>query len=124
MDAPKQKKILLVDDSALVRKIYGDTFEESGYIVETAANGEEGIYKMISFLPDVVLLDMFMPKMTGFEMVEKVKNEATLNTIPIIVFSDVQVDKEDLIKKGVSRVLVKSEFRPTDVRKLIDAIIS
>jgi CheY-like chemotaxis protein len=124
MEANAKKKILLVDDSALIRQIYTDKLKEEGYEVETASDGEEGIFKMITFSPDIVVLDMFMPKLTGFEFIEKVKKEPSLAQIPIIAFSDVQVDSEDLIKKGVKHVLVKSEHKPVDVKEIIDKIIS
>src|SRR4051812_11104698 len=96
-----QKKILLIDDNQMIREVYRDKLLEAGYLVETATDGEEGIAKMITFLPDLVLLDMFMPKLTGFDVVELIKKEPQLSAIPIIAFSDIRVDHEDLIKKGV-----------------------
>ena len=124
MGEPAKKKILLIDDSALIRQMYADKLREAGYQVETASNGEEGIFKMISLAPDLVLLDMFMPKLTGFELIEKIKNEPSLSSIPIVAFSDVRVDHESLIKKGVKQVLVKGESKPHQIAEIIDKMIS
>jgi CheY-like chemotaxis protein len=113
------KKILLVDDSELIRQVYTDKLEEAGYAVETAVNGEEGLAKMRVFQPELVLLDMFMPKMTGFDMVEKIKDDPQLNKIPIIAFSDIHIDPQDLIRKGVKHVLLKGEFEPAQVTEVV-----
>jgi CheY-like chemotaxis protein len=118
-----RKKILLVDDSELIRQVYIDKLEEAGYAVETAADGKNGLATMKDFQPDLLLLDMFMPKMTGFELVEKVQQDPQLSHIPIIAFSDVRVDHEDLIKKGVRHVLLKGEVEPAQVTQVINEII-
>jgi CheY-like chemotaxis protein len=118
-----RKKILLIDDNELIRQVYTDKLEEAGYAVETAADGEEGLAKMKVFLPDLLLLDMFMPKMNGFDVVEKVQNDTQLNKIPIIAFSDIRVDHEDLIRKGVTHVLLKGEVEPTQVTEVVTKTI-
>lgn len=124
MQEPGKKKVLLIDDSALIRQMYADKLKEAGYTVETAVDGEEGIFKMIQFAPDLVLLDMFMPKLTGFELIERIKKEPTLSSIPIIAFSDIRVDHEALVKQGVKRVLVKSEAKPHQIKDIIDKVIT
>src|SRR4051794_39501682 len=114
------KKILLIDDNELVREVYTEKLEEAGYAVETAVDGEDGIERMKVFLPDLVLLDMFMPKSTGFDMVEQIQKDPKLNHIPIIAFSDIRVDHEDLIKKGVKHVLLKGDVEPRQVTEFIN----
>jgi CheY-like chemotaxis protein len=124
MSESTQKKILLIDDNEMIRSVYLSKLLEAGYQVETAKDGEEGIAKMIAFLPDLVLLDMFMPKLTGFDVVEQIKAEPQLRDIPIIAFSDIRVDQEDLVKKGVKHVFLKGESEPDQVKDVIDKTLN
>jgi CheY-like chemotaxis protein len=119
-----QKKILLVDDNELVKRVYLEKLREAGYLVETAADGEEGLAKMKSFVPDLILTDLFMPKITGFEMIEKIKLDPVFQAVPIIAFSDIRVDHEDLVKRGVKHFFVKGEAQPADINAAIEEILS
>lgn len=87
----KKKKVLIVEDDNDISEMYRIRITASGFMVETAANGQIGIEKMKKFQPDLVLLDIVMPKKDGFDLLEEVK-EATdkdnIKKIPIIVLSN------------------------------------
>ncbi|OGM31163.1 hypothetical protein A2803_01665 [Candidatus Woesebacteria bacterium RIFCSPHIGHO2_01_FULL_44_21] len=111
-------KILLVDDDALLVRMYQKKMENDGFVVETAADGVEGLKKVLEFKPDLILLDVMMPKLNGFEMLERLKAQEATSKIPVIILSNVGASEED-IEKGFSlgavSYLVKSGNRPNMV---------
>ena len=115
------KKILVVEDDKFLRKVYESKLPKEGYAVIAAANGQEGLAAMKKELPDVVLLDLIMPVMTGFEMLEEVNKDKTLAKIPILVLSN--LGQEDDVKKakelGANDFLIKSNL---SVKEIIDKV--
>lgn len=83
---PKDK-ILVVEDSDTKRAIYKDILEEKGYAVVEAKDGEEGVEKAQAESPDIILTDISMPKMDGFQLVQKIKTNEKTQYIPIICIS-------------------------------------
>lgn len=95
------KKILVVDDEIHIVQIVKFNLEKKGgYIVITGKNGAEGLEKAISEKPDLILSDVMMPKMTGFEFCEEVKKNASIKHIPFIILT--AKGQEGDIKKGNS----------------------
>ncbi len=105
-------KILIIEDDAMMQDIYKSALTSEGFEVITASDGEDGLQKAITEIPDLILLDIFLPKLSGFEIVEKVKNNPDLVSIAIIVLTNIFVNKEDLLEKGVRRCYIKSELTP------------
>ncbi len=83
----KNKKILVVDDSPMYRKLESDLLSRVGYTVETATNGEEGFHKFSQGGYDLLLTDIEMPKLTGYELAKKIRTELKNKEIPIIALS-------------------------------------
>lgn len=110
-------KVLIVEDDQPYRKIYQRKFEVSGYTVEVAADGVEGWQKMRSFMPDIVFLDVMMPHMDGFELLDKAKADPELKAIPMVVITNLSTgdDNQKLIAKGAAAVIVKSDTEPNDI---------
>lgn len=109
-------KVLIVEDDESLRDVYREEFESEGFTVQTANDGQEGFEKMASFLPELVLLDMYMPKMSGFDVLKSVKNTPQLKNIPIIVLTNINPDVADLMKNwGVSYFLLKADNTPGQV---------
>ncbi len=111
------KKILVVEDDNFYRKIYKKKFEVGGYEVETAENGIEGIEKMKGFKPDLVFMDLMMPKMDGFEMMKKVMEDDEIRHIPVIALTNLSTadDAKEVVKRGARSVIVKSDSDPEEV---------
>lgn len=112
------KKILVVDDSEIVRNFHCYIIKLFGFEVDTAENGAVGLEKVLSEKYEVILTDINMPIMDGYEFVEKVR-QLKIN-IPIIIVSteDENNDKINGYKAGCNAYLVK----PTEPEKLMDTI--
>ena len=84
---PLTGTILVVDDDASVRRLLADDLRQHGYIVETAEDGRQALALLSSHPFDVVLLDLLMPGVDGFQVLERMKAEQRLRHIPIIIIS-------------------------------------
>ena len=115
------KKILIVDDENIILEPLTEKFKDEGFEVETACDGEEGLKKALEFLPDLILLDVVMPRMNGLQMLEKLRAEEKGKNIKVIVFTNVnEVEKvEDAAKSGASEYLVKVEWSLEDLVKKV-----
>lgn len=103
------KKILAVDDENDVLLIIKTALISEGFDVKTAASGSDGLAIAREFVPDLVILDMMMPEMTGFEVLKQLREEPGLKSVPIIMLTGV-ADKEKIkeaINIGVNYYIVK-----------------
>jgi CheY-like chemotaxis protein len=117
-------KVLLIEDETVLQDMYRDKFTHEGFEIETAGDGQEGLDKMKAFQPDVVLLDLILPHMDGFSVLEKVKTDPTINKIPILVLTNIFADAEDLVKnEGVTYFLLKSNTTPDEVVEKVKKMV-
>ena len=111
------KKILLVEDEEIMIDLLQRKLTKEGYEVSVARDGEEGLKLMREVKPALILLDIVMPKMGGFEVMEQMAKEPELKKIPVIVISNsgqpVELDKAQ--KLGAKDWLIKTEFDPQEV---------
>jgi len=111
------KKILLVEDEEIMIDLLQRKLTKEGYEVSVARDGEEGLKLMREVKPALILLDIVMPKMGGFEVMEQMAKEPELRDIPVIVISNsgqpVELDKAQ--KLGAKDWLIKTEFDPQEV---------
>lgn len=112
------KKILVVDDEPLVVKGIGMSLESVGYEVCKAADGEEAIEKMKGEKPDLVIMDVLMPKLTGYETWKKMATDEGIATIPIIMMS--QRKNMRHFFDGLS--IVEFFPKPFDAKMLLDKV--
>ena len=91
------KKIFAVDDEPINLKLLEATLVPEGYTLETALSGEEALDKIKSSLPDLILLDVMMPGMNGYEVCKKIRADASLPYIPIIFLTAMKTDQKDII---------------------------
>ena len=104
--ADRQPRILVVDDEANIRELLTQEFTEAGYSVVTAANGREAVAEVRRQRPDLIVLDVMMPEMNGFDVAAVLRNDPQTLDIPIIILSIVQ-DRERGFRLGVDRYLTK-----------------
>jgi len=111
------KKILIIEDEKIMLNLLRDKLEREGYDVSIAHNGEEGLEKMKEVSPDIILLDIIMPKMGGFEVMEEMAKSEKLKNIPVIVISNSgqPVELENVKNLGARDWLIKTEFDPQEV---------
>jgi len=111
------KKILIVEDEEILINLLQRKLTNEGYEVSLARDGEEGLKVMKEIQPDLLLLDIVMPKMGGFEVMEKMGRDSELKKIPVIVISNsgqpVEIDRAQEL--GAKDWLVKAEFDPQEV---------
>ena len=111
------KKILLVEDEEIMIDLLQRKLTKEGYEVSVARDGEEGLKLMREVKPALILLDIVMPKMGGFEVMEQMAKEPEFKKIPVIVISNsgqpVELDKAQ--KLGAKDWLIKTEFDPQEV---------
>lgn len=113
------KKILIVEDDAFLRQIYSDTLTAEGYHIEVAVDGEDGFNKVKQGKYDLVLVDILMPKLNGFEMLEKLKADSSIHLNSLFIFLT-NLDNEADIKHALALgngYLIKSQMTPGDLVK-------
>lgn len=103
-------RILLVEDSKFQRIANGRALAKAGYEVVHAGDGEEGLRVAQENIPDLILLDMMLPKISGLDVLRALKGDVLLKHIPVIVFSGLgQANEAKLLNEGAAAFLVKSE---------------
>ena len=118
----KGSKILLVDDDKMLVDLYKERLEIAGFQVEVGRNGEEGIRKTKEFKPDIILLDIMMPKVDGYQALAAIKSDPATKDIPVIILSALMrdVNKTRAMEVGAENYIIKSECMPGDVIKKIE----
>ncbi|MFA5211111.1 MAG: response regulator [Patescibacteria group bacterium] len=121
----KKYSILIVDDDEFLVNIYKTKFEMEKFKVYTAGDGEEGLLVAQRKKPDIILLDILMPKTDGLTMLEKLKQNSILKDIPVILHTNLG-QKEDVKKglvKGASDYVIKSHFKPSEIVDKVKKIL-
>ncbi|MBU3964214.1 response regulator [Patescibacteria group bacterium] len=111
------KKILIIEDEELLLNLLKKKLSELGYEVFTAIDGLQGLEGIKEIVPDLILLDIVMPKMGGFELLEKKQEDDSIKNIPVIIISNSgqPVELEKAKQLGANDWLVKTEFDPVEV---------
>src|SRR3990172_1335443 len=122
---PKGTKILMVDDDKMLIDLYKERLELAGYTVEISRDGEEGLAKIHSIKPDLVLLDIMMPKVNGYEALASIKSDPTTKNTPVIILSALMrdINKTKAVQSGADDYIIKSEAMPADVIKKIESVL-
>ncbi len=111
------KKILIIEDEKILLEVLQKKLSREGYEIITAKDGLEGLEKIRAESPNLVILDIVIPKMGGFEVIEKMREEPDLKSIPIIIISNSgqTVEIEKALRLGAKDYLIKTEFDPKEV---------
>ncbi len=124
---PKKNKVMLIaeDDEILLRALYLK-FEDAGYTISSATDGEIAVKVAQRILPDVILLDLIMPKMDGFEVMRILKSDPKTKKIPIIVLSNLGegTDIEKAKSLGAVEYFVKADIRLDDLQRKVAELIN
>lgn len=119
---PQDFSVIVVEDETFLSKILAERLEDEEFKqVDVAGNGEEALQKIKSNPPDIILLDMILPKMNGFEVLEQLKADQKLKRIPVLVLSNLGQDSDIAQAKSLGAVdyIVKSNF---SMQKVIESI--
>ena len=122
----KPVKVLIVDDDAFLSGIYATKLELEGFQVATARDGEEGLKAAMREKPDLILLDVLMPKLDGFEVLKRLKADADTKPIPVIMLTNLG-QKEDIekgLQDGAVDYLIKAHFVPAEAVDKIKKVLN
>jgi len=115
------KRILFIEDEAALQKTFGEIIRQEGYEMISALNGEIGLKLAKTKKPDLILLDLILPKIHGFEVLKKLKEDETTKNVPIIVLTNLEGigDVEKAIELGATTYLVKTQYK---LEEIVDKI--
>ena len=115
------KKILFIEDESTLQKALEDILKQGGYEMISALDGETGLRLAESEEPDLILLDLILPKLHGFEVLKKLKGGSKTKDIPIIILTNLESMKEidQAIELGATTYLVKTQYT---IEEVIDKV--
>jgi DNA-binding response OmpR family regulator len=122
---PEDIKILLIEDDPFLLSMYSTKFSMEKFHVISADDGEKGLKVSKETDPDIILLDILMPKMNGFEVLEELKKDKKTANIPVILLTN--LNQKDEIERGMSMgaddYLIKAHFMPSEVVEKIKKVL-
>jgi DNA-binding response OmpR family regulator len=115
------KHILIIEDDEVVANVYRNKLAVEGYKVEVAVDGESGLRVMRTFKPNLIILDLMLPGISGVDVIKEVRSEADFAKTPIIVFSNTYLTNliQDAWRAGANKCLSKSSCTPKDVIEVV-----
>lgn len=118
--------LLLVEDDALLTRLYQKRFTKDGHTVITARDGEEGLELIGKEQPDLVLLDIMMPKLSGLEMLERIKANPETRSVPVVVLTNLAGEEEQAraFELGAVAYIVKSSHDPVQIAAKVHEILA
>jgi CheY-like chemotaxis protein len=120
------KTIFLVEDDAVVVKVYGAKFEREGFRVEVAEDGLVAMKTLAAVKPDIVVLDLMMPKLNGVDVLKYIRSTPVLKATPVIILSNAHMTNlaQEAAAVGAERALLKSSCTPGILLKVINDLLS
>ena len=110
-------KIAIIEDDQVINQMYRMKFEADGFDVKLADNGKRGVALVEDFLPDMILLDLQMPEMTGDEVLEKIRKEPWGADVPVIILTNLGAEEapKSIKNLNIHSYIVKAESTPRQV---------
>ena len=117
----KSTKVLIIEDDQRINKVYMAKLSVEGITVMTALDGEEGLRKIYSEKPDLILLDLMLPQKSGFEILKEIKQDPKVKDIPVLILSNLAQEKEveKGLELGAEDYLVKTDYSIQQVMEKI-----
>ncbi|NQV00904.1 MAG: response regulator [Parcubacteria group bacterium] len=119
------KTILFIEDEPTLQKAISQFLEKKGYKIKSALDGEIGLAMAKEFKPDLILLDLILPKKDGFEVLKEIKENNEIKHIPVIVLTNLEEssDIERVLSFGTTTYLVKANYELEEIVKKIEQIL-
>ena len=120
------KTIIFIEDEPTLQKTVGRFLENEGYEIKSAIDGETGLAMVKKIKPDLVLLDLILPKKDGFEVLKEIKEDETTKNIPVIILTNLEktADVEKTLSLGATTYLVKANYELEEIVKKIKEILN
>ncbi|MBU3918470.1 response regulator [Patescibacteria group bacterium] len=111
------KKILFIEDEAAIQKTLGESLRNKGYDVQAALDGEDGLRLAKSGKPDLILLDLILPKLHGLDVLERIRKDKDIKETPVIILTNLENvgEVERALELGATTYLVKANYSLEDV---------
>ena len=121
-----KKRIIIVEDDSVLRDVLGQKLEKSGYIVDRAEDGVVAIEKIKAMKPDIILLDILMPRKNGIEVLEELHADEMFKDIPVIIISNSgqPVEIQRAQELGARDFLIKAVFDPDEVLQKVESVLN
>ena len=115
------KKIFIIEDEQSLRDILAMRLKEAGFEIEVAFDGAEALEKLKTINPDVILLDIILPKIDGFTVLEKIKEDLRIKDIPVIVLSNLgqDTDIKRALELGATDYFIKAQHSLLEIVELV-----
>ena len=119
-------KILVIEDNAVAANLYRSALSQAGYQVDVASDGEAGLAAIDKIHPDLVLLDLMLPKVEGLEVLRQIRSNPALNSMPVMVTSNAYTNArmDELVKAGATQILTKSRVSPKELARVVTSALS
>jgi len=119
------KKILIIEDERILGEMYKDTFSHAGFEIVLADSAEEAIEITPKVKPDMILLDILLPRINGIGFLGWLKEQSELSSIPVIAFSnyDDPLTKKEAFELGVKDYLIKTNYTPQEIIEKVNSYI-
>ncbi|MEK7481002.1 MAG: response regulator [Patescibacteria group bacterium] len=119
------KKILIVEDDPGLLESFQKAFSGRPYELIQAMDGEQGLARMRAEKPDMVLLDLLLPKKHGFEVLEEMRNDAALKQMPVMVLTNLEnaEDVEKALELGATTYLVKANYTLEEIAQKVEEVL-
>ncbi|MFA5986552.1 MAG: response regulator [Parcubacteria group bacterium] len=115
------KKILIIEDEASLRMALEEKFNGEGFAVLTADNGEDGLVLAQQHIPDLILLDIILPKMNGFDVLSRLAKDDATKEIDVMILTNLSETGKvgEIVRKGVSEYLVKADWTLEEISEKV-----
>lgn len=120
-----KKIILVVEDDPVLSVMYKTKLEAEGYVIATSNNGVDGLASAKAGKPDLILLDIMLPQLDGFSVLEELKKDAKTKKIPVVLLTNLGTDEDKAKGKGLGAVdyLVKADYTPEQISSGIKKLL-
>jgi DNA-binding response OmpR family regulator len=120
------KRILIIEDNNVLATVYGSTLSQAGFQVSVANDGQTGLDQIAKFAPDLVVLDLMLPKVDGLEVLRRIRATEGNAALPVIVFSNSYTSDRtrEVWNAGATQVLVKASCPPKQLVQVVGSSLS
>ena len=120
------KRILIIEDNTVLATVYGSSLAQAGFQVSVANDGQTGLDQLASFAPDLVVLDLMLPRIDGIEVLRRIRAIEGHAKLPVIVFSNSYTSDRtrDVWSAGATQVLVKASCPPKQLVQVVGSSLS
>jgi len=118
------KRVLIIEDNNVLATVYATTLRQAGFQVSVARDGQMGLDQVGTFAPDVIVLDLMLPKVTGVDVLRRIRADESNASLPVIVFSNSYTSErtDEVWEAGATQVVVKASCPPKHLVEIVSSV--